>query len=96
MHVKKGDKVIVTTGKDKGKSGEVTKVIAATGRVVVEGVNVMKRHMRPRKQGEKGGIVSLAMPIDASNVKLSEKAAKKEVKPKATKAPAKKTAKKAE
>ena len=86
----------MTTGKDKGKSGEVTKVIATTGRVVVEGVNVMKRHMRPRKQGEKGGIVSLAMPIDASNVKLSEKAAKKEVKPKTAKAPAKKTAKKAE
>ena len=65
MHVKKGDKVIVTTGKDKGKSS-----------VVLEGVNMMKKHMRPKKAGEKGGIVEMAMPIHASNVKLAEKKTK--------------------
>jgi large subunit ribosomal protein L24 len=88
MHVKKGDKVIVTTGKDKGKSSTVTQVLREENRVVLEGVNMMKRHMRPRKQGEKGGIVSIAMPIHASNVKLADKAAKKEKKE--AKAPAKK------
>jgi large subunit ribosomal protein L24 len=88
MHVKKGDKVIVTTGKDKGKSSTVTQVLREENRVVLEGVNMMKRHMRPRKQGEKGGIVSIAMPIHASNVKLADKAAKKEKKD--VKAPAKK------
>ena len=84
MHVKKGDKVIVTTGKDKGKSSTVTKVLREENRVVLEGVNMMKKHMRPAKAGEKGGIVSIAMPIHASNVKLADKAAK---------APAKKAAK---
>jgi large subunit ribosomal protein L24 len=74
MHVKKGDKVIVITGSDKGKQGEVLKIMG--NKVVVEGVRVAKRSTRPRKQGEKGGIVSINLPIDASNVKLAEKKAK--------------------
>jgi large subunit ribosomal protein L24 len=74
MHVKKGDKVIVITGKDKGKTGEILKIVG--NRVVVEGVNIAKRSTRPRKQGEKGGIVSINLPIDASNVKVAEKKAK--------------------
>jgi large subunit ribosomal protein L24 len=79
MQVKKGDNVLVTTGKDKGKTGQVVKSIPTLNKVIVEGVNVAKRHMRPRKQGEKGGIVSISLPIDVSNVKLAE-AKKKETK----------------
>lgn len=85
MHVKKGDKVIVIAGKEKGKSSTVTSVLRAENRVVLEGLNMMKKHTRPTKAGEKGGIVSIAMPIHASNVKLAEKAS-----------PKKKVAKKAE
>ena len=77
MHVKKGDKVIVIAGKDKGKTSTVASVLREENRVVLEGLNVMKKHMRPKKAGEKGGIVSIAMPIDASNVKLAEKVTKK-------------------
>lgn len=93
MHVKKGDKVIVIAGKDKGKSSTVAKVLREENRVVLDGLNMMKKHTRPQKAGEKGGIVSIAMPIHASNVKLADKVAKKEkpvAKPKATKKVAKK------
>jgi len=69
MHVKKDDKVIVLTGKDKGKTGSVIKSMPKEGKVVVSGVNVSKKHQRARKSGEKGQIVEKAMPISASNVK---------------------------
>ncbi|MFA6608476.1 MAG: 50S ribosomal protein L24 [Candidatus Paceibacterota bacterium] len=91
MHVKKGDKVIVIAGKEKGKTSTVIKTIRETNKVVLEGLNMMKKHTKAPNAGEKGGIVSIAMPIDASNVKLADKSAKKE-KPKVVK----KTAKKAE
>jgi large subunit ribosomal protein L24 len=95
MHVKKGDKVIVIAGKDKGKSSTVAKVLREENRVVLDGLNMMKKHTRPAKAGEKGGIISIAMPIHASNVKLADKAVKAEKK--AEKAPAKKkSVKKAE
>jgi large subunit ribosomal protein L24 len=103
MHLKKGDKVIVIAGKDKGKSSTVAKVLREENRVILEGLNMVKKHTRPAKAGEKGGIISIAMSIHASNVKLADKAvkvvkAKKEVKEtKEVKAPAKKKAtKKAE
>ena len=80
MHLKKGDKVIVTTGKDKGKSSTVVRVLKEENRVVLEGVNITKKHMRPKKAGEKGGIVEVSMSIHASNVKLADKEAKKEKK----------------
>jgi large subunit ribosomal protein L24 len=98
MHVKKGDKVIVIAGKEKGKSSTITHVFKETNKVVLEGLNLMKKHTRPTKAGAKGGIVSIAMPLDASNVKLAEKKVKKEVKEKVEKkAPSKKkVAKKAE
>ncbi len=76
MHVKKGDKVIVIAGKDKGKTSTVTAVLKDTNRVVLEGLNMMKKHVKAPKPGEKGGIVDIAMSIDASNVKLAEKAPK--------------------
>jgi large subunit ribosomal protein L24 len=92
MHLKKGDKVIVIAGKDKGKSSVVTKVLREENRVVLEGLNMMKKHIKAPKAGDKGGIVSVAMPIHASNVKLADKAVKV-AKPAAK---AKKVAKKAE
>mgnify|MGYP003557184380 FL=1 len=72
MHVKKDDKVIVLTGKDKGKTGTVLKSMPKEGRVVVSGVNVLKVHQKPRKSGEKGQIVDKTMPIQASNVKKAK------------------------
>ncbi len=76
MHLKKGDKVIVIAGKDKGKSSVVAKVLREENRVVLEGLNMMKKHIKAPKAGDKGGIVSVAMPIHASNVKLADKATK--------------------
>lgn len=77
MHIKKGDKVIVIAGKEKGKTSTITSVDREKNRVVLEGLNLMKKHTRPKKAGEKGGIISVAMSIDASNVKLAEKKEKK-------------------
>lgn len=68
MKFKKGDNVIVTTGKDKGKKGTIAKVLRDTDRVVVEGLNLTKKHQRARKSGEKGSIITVAMPIHVSNV----------------------------
>jgi large subunit ribosomal protein L24 len=65
--IKKGDKVVVLTGRDKGKSGEVLRVVRADNRVVVQGVNMMKRHTAPRP-GEPGGIVEREAAIHISNV----------------------------
>ncbi|MDQ5962283.1 MAG: large subunit ribosomal protein [Patescibacteria group bacterium] len=79
MHVKKGDNVIVIAGKEKGKKAVVARVLPAQDKVVLEGLNMVKKHMRPKKQGEKGGIVSIPQPIHVSNVKLADKK-KKEVK----------------
>ncbi|MFZ2072615.1 MAG: 50S ribosomal protein L24 [Minisyncoccia bacterium] len=70
MKLKKGDNVIVVTGKDKGKKGKIVRVLVAENRVVVEGINMMKKHQRPRKSGEKGQILSIAMPMHASNVMI--------------------------
>ena len=68
MNVKKDDKVIVLSGKDKGKSGRVLHSVPKTGRVVVEGVNIASRHRKPRQQGEEGGIIKMELPINASKV----------------------------
>lgn len=85
MHVKKGDKVIVIAGKDKGKSSVVAKVLRDENRVVLEDLNMMKKHIKPKKAGDKGGIVSIPMSIHASNVKLSDKVKKAEKKEKTVK-----------
>ena len=69
MHIKKDDKVIVLSGKDKGKTGTVIKSLPKENRVIVSGVNVLKTHQKPRKGGEKGQIVDKTMPIHVSNVK---------------------------
>jgi len=68
IHVKTGDSVIVITGKDKGKKGKVLEVQPAKGRVIVEGVNLIKKHVRPSQQNPEGGILTQEAYIDASNV----------------------------
>jgi len=70
--VKKGDRVIVLTGRNKGAEGEVLKVIPAEKRLVVRGVNVVKRHVKPSQDNPQGGINSFEAPIDASNVALMD------------------------
>ncbi|MBJ7677569.1 50S ribosomal protein L24 [Weissella confusa] len=70
MFVKTGDKVKVIAGKDKGKEGVVVKTIAAKDRVVVEGVNIVKKHQKPNNQYPQGGIIELEAPIHVSNVQL--------------------------
>lgn len=65
--LKKGDKVIVITGKDKGKTGEIAKMLVAANKVVVSGVNLVKRHTKPSQENA-GGIVSKEAPIHISNV----------------------------
>lgn len=70
--IKKGDSVIVITGKDKGKKGKIVRVLVKANKVIVEGVNMSKKHQRPRKSGEKGSVINIAMPLHASNVKKAE------------------------
>ena len=72
MKIKKGDNVKVITGKDKGKSGKIVRVLVKENKVIVEGLNMMKKHQRPRKSGEKGSMMNVAMPIHASNVKKAD------------------------
>ena len=68
MNIKKDDKVIVLSGKDKGKEGKVLSVDPKAGKVIVEGVSVASKHSKPRKQGEKGGIIKVETPIYACKV----------------------------
>lgn len=68
--IKKGDTVKVITGKDRGKTGEVQAVFPSVGRVAVSGVNVVTKHRRPRRGGQKGEKISLERPIAISNVML--------------------------
>jgi large subunit ribosomal protein L24 len=67
LKIKKGDKVVVISGRDKGKSGEVLRVLVEENRALVQGVNMMKRHTRPRP-GEPGGIVEREAAIHVSNI----------------------------
>ena len=79
MNFKTGDKVVVIAGKDKGKEGKITKILKADNKVVVEGINIVKKHSKPNNTNDKGGIFSVEAPIHVSNVKVIEatKAAKK-------------------
>jgi large subunit ribosomal protein L24 len=70
VHVKKGDTVQVISGRDKGKVGEISKVIPKTSQVIVQGVNVRTKHVKPRQEGESGQIVTFEAPIHSSNVML--------------------------
>lgn len=68
MRIVKGDRVVVLSGKDKGAQGVVERAIPETGKVIVEGINVAKKHQAPTRQDQQGGIIDKAMPIDVSNV----------------------------
>ncbi|MDP3962736.1 MAG: 50S ribosomal protein L24 [bacterium] len=68
MTIKKEDNVIVLAVKDKGKTGKVIKSLPKIHKVIVAGINMMKKNQKPRKQGQKGQIVEVTMPIDVSNV----------------------------
>jgi len=70
MKIKKGDQVLIISGKDKGRKGKVTEALPKSGKIVVENINVKKKHMRPKKSGEKGQIVELSLAFDASDVKI--------------------------
>jgi large subunit ribosomal protein L24 len=70
MHVTKGDVVRVVRGDDKGKEGKILRVFAKTGRVTIDGVNIVKRHRRARRAEEQSGIVEMPAPVHASNVML--------------------------
>jgi large subunit ribosomal protein L24 len=68
MHIKKGDTVIVLAGRDKGKTGKILKAMPKDGTVLVEGINMVKKHQKPTKQGQKGQLISKSMPMYASKV----------------------------
>ncbi|MBE6459234.1 MAG: 50S ribosomal protein L24 [Alphaproteobacteria bacterium] len=72
LKIKKGDQVVVLSGDDKGKTGEVVKAMPSEGKVVVQGVNLVKRHTKP-SQTNPGGIVTKEAPINVSNVALMNK-----------------------
>ena len=77
--LKTGDKVVVIAGKDKTKTGKITKVLK-NDKVVVEGINIVKKHMKPNQQNDKGSIIEVEAPIHVSNVKLVKEEEKKETK----------------
>lgn len=68
--IKRGDTVRILSGKDKGKAGPVMLVLSQRGKVLVEGINMVKKHIKPKRAGEKGQRVSIASPIDVSNAQL--------------------------
>ena len=70
MNIRKDDKVVVLSGKDKGKQGKILTADPKAEKVIVEGVNVATKHQKPRKQGEEGGIIKVETPIYASKVQL--------------------------
>jgi len=70
MRIKKGDNVQVLSGNDKGKTGEVLEVIPKANKIIVKGVNIRKKHVKPRKQGEEGGIIPVECAIPSSKVNV--------------------------
>jgi large subunit ribosomal protein L24 len=70
VHVKKDDTVVILSGKDKGKKGKVLEVSPTEGKVIVEGCNMVTKHVKPRRMGESGGIVKAEAPLYASKVML--------------------------
>ena len=70
MKIKKGDKVQILSGNDKGKTGEVLETLPKADKIVVKAVNVRKKHVKPRKQGEEGGIISIEGAIPTSKVNV--------------------------
>lgn len=77
MKLKKGDMVVVVSGKDKGKQGEIAEVLRLQNRVVIDGVNIVKRHMRKTGRGQSGRIIERPASVHASNVMLLDPSSKK-------------------
>ena len=73
MKIKKGDNVIILSGDDKGKTGKVFKVFPKLNKIVVEGINTVKKHERSRKEGQKGQVITVSMPFDVSKAKNVDK-----------------------
>ena len=96
MKIKVGDNVRVITGSNKGKEGKVLKVLRNENRVLVDGVNVIKKHVKPNRTNETGGILEVEAPIHLSNVKVLGKETKKETKKEVKETKTKKTSKKKE
>jgi len=70
MNIKKGDTVLIITGKDRGKQGTVSRAMPQDTKVIVEGLNIVKKHVRPQGQTRQGGVIEKAMPIQVSNTML--------------------------
>ena len=70
MKIKKGDRVVVLQGKDRGKQGVVMRSLPSSGKVIVEGVNIAKKHQKPTRSTMQGGIIDKDMPLDVSNVAI--------------------------
>lgn len=70
MKLKKGDNVLIMTGKDKGKRAKILRTFPKEGLVLIEGVNIKKTHKRPKKEGEKGQVVEVAFPMSASKAQI--------------------------
>lgn len=70
MNIKKGDTVLIIAGKDKGKDGVISRAMPQVSKVIVEGHNVVKKHIRPQGQTRQGGVIEKAMPLHVSNVML--------------------------
>lgn len=77
MNFKVGDKVVVIAGKDKGKEGKIIKTLKNDNKVVVEGINMVTKHVKPSAQNENGGIIKVESPIHASNVMILDPKTKK-------------------
>ena len=76
MHIKKGDSVIILSGDDKGKTGKVVRALPKEHKIVVEGVNTVKKHERARSTNQKGQVVVVSMPFDASKARVADSAKK--------------------
>ena len=94
MKVKVGDNVKILAGKDRGKEGKIIKTLKKDNKVVVEGINMIKKHVKPNRMNEVGSIVEMEAPIHVSNVKVVEETKKAEKKETAKKETTKKTTKK--
>ncbi len=70
LNIRKDDTVLVIAGNDKGKKGKVLRIISKDNKAIVEGVNIVKKHKKARKQGDQSGIISIEAPINISNLKL--------------------------
>lgn len=77
MNFKVGDKVVVIAGKDKGKEGKIIKTLKNDNKVVIEGINMVTKHVKPSAQNENGGIIKVEAPIHASNVMILDPKTKK-------------------